>query len=193
MKKHNAPIEQLKQAGIEAQRKLAERGMAMYESFIEQIQKEHPDLILPGIPTYIPRKETIPMCQNILCDILQMWHAKKTDDVKEKENISKFIEFTILYLNHLEEIAQKKKRMMPRLMKELEDIPVLGKVFEPIKQIDVIRTMRQFFVDSFAISIIVNGEVHSTSSYVAWFIKWTKQMSIAWETYGKKGTEKINK
>lgn len=181
IKKH-APIEQLRKAGEEAQKKLVERGLASFENVVEKTQNEHPDLILPGMPSYLPHRWTIKTSQQIMYDIFKMWQFHNKNSKKDKtENITSFIEFCIKEMNHQEETAKKKMDMQGSTLKYLKKVPVLGKIFEPVNQYETIRGIKKFFVDSFAVAIIVNGQTATTSEFAEFFFEWTNKLYEIWE------------
>jgi hypothetical protein len=184
MRKKHAPIEQLRKAGEDAQKKLIERGIASSENIVEKTAKEHPDLILPGMPSYLPHKWTLKTSQRIMYDIFKMWQHKNAKLPKEKdrtESLTAFIEFCIKEMNSQEESAKKKMNMQGSLLKSLKKVPVLGKIFEPINQYETIRGIKKFFVDSFAVAIIVNGEATITSEFAEFFFSWTNKLYTIWE------------
>jgi hypothetical protein len=183
--KSRPPIEQLKEAGEEARKKLVERGILSSENIVERTAKEHPNLVLPGMPSYLPHKWTIKSSQRIMYDIFKMWqfkNAKMKIKLDKTENLSSFIEFCIKEMNRQEETAKKKMEMQGGILKHLKKVPVLGKIFEPINQYETIRGIKKFFVDSFAVGIMVNGEASTTSEFAEFFFKWTNKLYAIWDT-----------
>lgn len=184
-KKRHAPIEQLRKAGQIAYEKLVERGILTHESSIEKIKKEYPDLQLPGIYPYLPHKWTIRSSQRIMYDIFKLWQFKNTDktvvDKKTLENLTMYIEFCVRELNRIEERARQKMKTMEKIIKDVEDAPVLGKVFEPVNQYETTKAIKKFFVDSFALAVMVNGKESSTGEFAEWFFDWTDSLYTVWE------------
>lgn len=170
MKKH-APIKQLKEAGEEARKKLVARGVLSADNLVSMTAKKHPDLILPGMPSYIPHKWTIKSAQRIMYDIFKMWQFKNKvaldspeyqDSIKKTDHLSSFIEFCIKEMNYQEEIAKKKMDTQGSMIKHMKRVPVLGNIFKPVNEHETIKAVKKFFVDSFAVSIIVKGEATTT-------------------------------
>ncbi len=180
MNKKRAPINQLLEAGEEARKKLVERGILSSDNLVERTAKEHPKLILPGMPSYLPHKWTIKSSQRIMYDLFKMWQFE-TKDEKTIENLALFIEFAITEMNKQEETAKKKMDTTGEMIKHIKKVPVLGKIFEPINQYETIRGIKKFFVDSFAVAVIVNGETTSTSGFAKFFFKWTEDLYKIWE------------
>ena len=192
MIKKRAPIEQLLRAGEEAEKKLIERGILSSENVVSKTAKEHPDLILPGMPSYIPHKWTIKSSQRIMYDIIKMWQFRNKDRKKDKtDDIALFIEFCIKEMNKQEEVAKKKMDTQGTMLKYLKKVPVLGKIFEPINQYETIRGVKKFFVDSFAVSIIINGQTTTTGEFAEFFFTWTEKLYSVWKKQDD-GTGKKN-
>lgn len=182
MIKKRAPITQLLEAGEEARKKLVERGLLSSENVVVRTAKEHPKLILPGMPSYIPHKWTIKSSQRIMYDLFKMWQFNTKGENKKTNNLALFIEFAITEMNHQEEVAKKKMEVQEGMLKYLKKVPVLGKIFEPINQYETIRGIKKFFVDSFAVALIVNGEVATTGAFASFFFTWTDELYKIWET-----------
>lgn len=184
MPKKHAPIEQLRAAGEEARRKLIERGVMTEENTVERLMKDRPKLVLPGMPSYIPHKWTIKASQRMMYDLLRMWQSKvsKTKDRRVEEMLPQFIEFSITEMKRQEDIAKKKMDSMPAIFKHLKEIPVIGKIFEPINHYETAKVMNKFFVDSFAVAIMVKGKKVSVSSFAEFFVDWTEELCTIWET-----------
>lgn len=184
--KKRPPIEQLKAAGEEARKKLIERGLMSADNLVEKTAKEHPDLILPGIPSYLPHKWTIKDSQRIMYDIFKMWQFENKNEKKSIENLSLFIEFCIKEMNYQESVAKTKMDSQGNMLKHLKNVPVIGKIFEPVNQYEAIRGIKKFFVDSFAVAIIVNGEAASTSEFAEFFYTWTEKLYKIWNVKDEK-------
>ncbi len=184
MKKQRAPIEQLLKAGEESNRLLIQRGLVSKDNLVERTQKEHPNLILPGIPSYLPHKWTIKDSQRIMYDIFKMWQFKNKKmkaSLDKTEHLASFIEFCITEMNYQEEVAEKKMNNTGRLIKYIKKVPVLGKIFEPINQYETIKGIKKFFVDAFAVAIIVEGETSTTSEFAEFFFDWTNKLYSIWD------------
>jgi len=179
--KRHAPIHQLRKAGQMAYEQLVKKGILTSESSIEKIKKEYPDLHLPGLYPYLPHKWTIKSSERMMYDIFKLWQFECKGEAKKIEDLSAFIEFTIRELNRLEERAKKKMKNMEKIIKDIEDAPVLGKVFEPVNQYETTKAMKKFFVDSFALAVMVNGKESCTGEFAEWFFSWTESLYNVWE------------
>lgn len=184
MKKH-APIEQLRKAGELAKQQLIAKGLMSTDNIDIETAKKHPGLILPGIPSYIPHKWTIQSAQRIMYDILKMWQFSGRAD-KEINNISLFITFCIKEMNHQEAVAKKKMDTTGVLIKYIKKMPVMGKIFEPVNQYETIKALKKFFVDSFAVAIIVKENTATTEDYAEFFFEWTDGLYSTWEKQDSK-------
>lgn len=183
--KHHAPIDQLRKAGNIAYEKLVERGILTHESSIEKIKKEYPDLPLPGLYPYMPHKWTIRSSQRIMYDIFKLWQFENTKkgipDKETIENLTMYIEYCIRELNRIENRAKSKMKNMEKIIKDVEDAPILGKVFEPVNQYETTKAIKKFFVDGFALAIMVNGKESCTGEFAEWFFAWTDSLYTVWE------------
>src|ERR1051326_3682426 len=175
-KKKHAPIEQLRKAGAEARKKLIERGIVTEENSVQRLMKDKPKMILPGIPSYIPHKWTIKASQRLVYDLLKIWQEEAKLSKKNVENLAFFIEFVVAELNKQEFLSKKKMKVMEKMIGRMKNVPVLGKIFEPINQFETTKAMNKFMVDSFAVAIMVNGQVSSTSEFAEWFLDWTNDI-----------------
>lgn len=191
MKKH-APIEQLKKAGEEAHKKLVARGIATQENAVERLMKEKPDLILPGMPSYIPHHDTIRYSQRMMFDLLRLW--KDEHDASKLENLSSFIEFAVTEMNLQESIAKRKIEAMDVKVKNSKKSQTLDKVFEPVNQYETVKAMKKFFVDSFAVCVVVRGKTAQTHEFMNWFLSWSEQLDKIWSKKDdkKRKTEEAN-
>ncbi len=167
------------EAGEEARKKLIEHGVVTDENAVERLMKERPKLMLPGMPSYIPHQWTIKTSQRMMYDLLKMWQFEHGKD--RVENLALFIEYAISEMNNQEEVARMKMQTMEVSLNQMKDIPVLGKVFEPITQHETIKAMSKFFVDAFAVCVVVRGEAAKTSDFATWFLQWTDDLCTIWE------------
>lgn len=177
--KKRAPIEQLKKAGEEATKKLIDKGILSKDNLVERLMKEQPDLILPGIPSYVPHHTTIMYSRRMMFDLLQMW---KTAMMKDKvNNLALFIEFAITELNYHEDIAKRKMVMMEFQINLSEEEKTLGEVFKPVNEYETVKAMKKFFVDAFAVCVVVRGKTANTSDFIHWFLSWSEQLDKLWD------------
>lgn len=178
-RKNRAPIEQLRQAGKVAQEMLVKKGILSEKSIIDEIMTREGAPKLPGIPAYLPHQWTIKASQRIMYDILIMWKEECDGDVVRTENITEFFKFVIAKLRDQEKEYNKEVAKVPRLFKSLKNIPVLKEVFSPLRKKENIQAIQRFFIDSFAVSIVIKSN-HSTSDYANWFVDWTEDMYKIW-------------
>ena len=191
--KRHAPIQQLRKAGQLAYEKLVERGILTHESSIEKIKKEFPELQLPGLYPYIPHKWTIRSSERIMYDIFKLWQFENKFDKKKIDNLTGFIEFTVRELTRMEERAKSKMKNMEKIIKDIEDAPILGKVFEPVNQYETTKALKKFFVDALAVAVMVNGKDSSTGEFAEWFFSWTESLYNVWEKKLDEEKDKANR
>lgn len=179
MKKHRAPQEQLIEAGNQARRMLRERGIEAEELLLDAIMKEDGAPILPGLPPYLPHRWTIKAAQRMMYDLIILWkdHCGKNQD--KLNNVTEFFRFVIKELRKQEKVYAREESRMPKLLKSLKVVPVLKEVFSPMRKRENIAAMQRFFIDSFAVSVIVKNN-HSTAEYANWFIDWTEDLHKLW-------------
>lgn len=188
--KKRAPIEQLIEAGKVAKQMLKDKGIEAKSSVLDDIMKTKGSPTLPGIPTYLPHQWTLKAAQRIMYDLLLMWKEecvahpefsvgthKFTED--RGENITEFFTFVIQELRAQEKDYDKEVQDMPKLIKSLKEVPYLKEIFSPVRKRDNIKAIQRFFVDSFAVAIIVKNN-RSTSEYVNWFLDWTQDLYALW-------------
>lgn len=188
--KKRAPIEQLRIAGEHARQQLIRRGVVSAENLEEQTKLRHPDLVLPGIPSYLPYKWTIKSSQRIMYDLFKIWQFKNKDNPKLVSNLAEFITYCITEMNHQEEIAKKKMEMQQGILSKIKNVPVLSKIFEPVNEYGTIKGVKKFFVDSFAVAIMINGHASTTGEYAEFFFKWTDRLYNVWEEQQNAKTKK---
>lgn len=178
MSKKRAPIEQLLEAGKIAKQMLQDKGLEARKSVLDDIIKKKDGTVLPGIPVYLPHQWTIKAAQRIMYDILLMWKAECSDN-GTCENVSLFFGFLITQLREQEKEYEKEVKAQPTLIKSLKEVPLLKDVFSPVRKRDNIKAIQRFFVDSFAVSIVLKNN-HSTSEFANWFVDWTQDLYSLW-------------
>lgn len=179
MTKKRAPIEQLLEAGKIAKQMLQDKGLEARKSVLDDIIKKKDSPVLPGIPVYLPHQWTLKAAQRIMYDILLMWKEECKGDEKVCENVTSFYTFLITKLREQEKEYNDEVKEQPNLIKSLKEIPVLKDVFAPVRKRDNIKAIQRFFVDSFAVSIVLKNN-HSTSEFANWFLDWTQDLYILW-------------
>jgi hypothetical protein len=188
--KKRAPIEQLKAAGKVAQQMLKDKGLEAQTSILDDILTTKGAPTLPGIPTYLPHQWTLKAAQRIMYDIILLWReeckttpnyaiAGVTYTEGREENITEFFTFVISKLREQEKEYDEDVSNMPTLLKSLKTIPLLKDVFSPVRKLENIKAIQRFFVDSFAVAIIVRNN-QSTTDYVNWFLDWTQDLYSLW-------------
>lgn len=190
MEKKRPPLQQLIEAGKEAEKLLRERGIHTAESAIDRILAEN-KVVLPGIPAYLPHRWTLKTARGYMKDIIRLWVDKNKDNQKKQENTTNFFSFLVKQLNELEEEAQKEVDNMPRILKAMKDrkLPV-HKVFSSWQKLETTQAITRFMVDSFAVSMVVK-EHHMTTEFVEWFMKWTMDLEAYWIKNEKKDGQPI--
>lgn len=185
MAKKRQKRKELLQAGNVARELLEEKGLqhTPEKSVIDQILASKNAPLLPGIPAYLPRVDTIHVGRWLVRCAAREWQAKTKDNPKRQGNAIEFFRFFMGIFEELERkvgaqiVAHKeilenaKKKNMSYSIKE---------IFEPVQQRTYIRGLRTFILDSFAVSIVAkrNGD---TSEYVEWFLgHWTEQLLLYW-------------
>lgn len=188
--KKRAPIEQLLKAGKIAKQMLKDKGIEAKESVLDEILKTKGAPPLPGIPTYLPHQWTLKAAQRIMYDLLLLWkqECEKNPTYKigthsmtegRAENIVEFFTFVISELRDQESQYQKEVDNMPTLLKSLKEVPYLKDIFSPVRKQENIKAIQRFFIDSFAISIVLKAN-HCTSDYANWFLDWTQDLYLIW-------------
>lgn len=178
MEKKHAPIEELREAGKEANRLLREKGIHTRESTIDRILKEN-KTVLPGIPAYLPHRWTLQESRRYMRDIIRLWVEKNKKNQKRQENTSAFFAFLVTEMTRIEEEAQKKVNETPTLLKSLTEKLWVWRVFTPLRILETTQAITRFMVDSFAVSMVVK-EHHTTTEFAEWFMKWTLEMETFW-------------
>jgi hypothetical protein len=194
-KKLRAPTEQLREAGKVARQMLVKKGFIAEKSIIDGLLKKKGAPKLPGIPPYIPRPDTIKVTQRVMRDLVIMWKDEcvrnpsykaldRTLTEGKDQNITEFFKFVLASLDEREEKFDKdmKKMKTTYINKVINDVPVIKEIFYPMRNKENLSALHHFFIDSFALSIIIKSN-HNTSSYLNWFLDWTEEMYKLWSNY----------
>lgn len=179
MKKKHAPIEQLREMEKIGREMLVKRGLIAKESIIDKMVADPNAPMLPGLVPYLPHDATLKLSQRMMYDLLREWQFENKEE-KDQENVAEFFKFVIKRLDDIEkkyrkEIKQKNKTINKGLKKKR----TLHKLFNSIERSEATQGMNKFFVDSFAISIIVKSN-DTTSQYAEWFLNWTDELYKLW-------------
>lgn len=185
-KKKRAPIEQLRQAGKIAKEMAIKRGLRTENSVIDDILQNANAPKLPGIPSYLPHEWTLKAAQRIMYDLLVMWRDETKEDAKRAENITAFWTFVIQQLRAQEKVFDEEMKDMPRLVKMSATAPLLKDIFGPMRKKENVKAIQHFFVDAFAVSIVIKSNV-CVSDFVNWFVDWTEELYKFWIKPVEKG------
>lgn len=170
---------------------LQEKGFEAKESILDKIMQTEGMPILPGIPTYLPHRWTLKKAQQIMYDLLLLWkqECEKKGKKKDPENITEFFKFVVGELRKQELVYEKEIARMPKLLKSLKNVPVLKDVFLPADKKDTVHAIQRFFIDSFAVAIVLKNN-HATSEYANWFLDWTQELDTLWLSQKERDTLK---
>jgi hypothetical protein len=190
-KKKHAPIDQLRQMSSFVKQLLVQRGIHTKRSMVDEILNTKGAPQLPGMPAYIPHKFVIRSAQQMFRDFLVMWieECKKDDSSTRKEDVIEFWKFMVTELRQQEHMINREIVNMPEMVKKMKDIPYIKDVFSPLQKKDVVKAMHRFFVDSFAVAVILKNNT-TTSTYANWFLDWTNELYDIWLTPEQKKNEK---
>lgn len=183
-RKKRAPLKQLKYAARIARAHLLKKGLITEESSIDRIKKEYPHIKLPGLYSYIPHKETLIRGQQGMRDLFKLWVFTNTSngvtDTSKVDNFPLFIDFMYGEMEKIEKKAKNKERMTEKIIKDSEDIPLLGDIFAHTNLYSAAKAMKKFYVDSFAVFVWDQGQDLTTGEFAEWFFKWTNDLHDIW-------------
>ena len=190
-KKTRAPIKQLREAGKIIKELLIKKGLQSEKEIISEILNTKDAPLLPGQhSSYIPRPWTIQSSQRMLYDILILWKDKCKDNSSKKENITEFWKFVVKELRDQIHLANQELVNMPKMLKQMGGVPLLKDVFSPMQKKDTLKAMQKFFIDSFAIAVVLKNHT-SVSSYANWFLDWTNDLNKLWIKPEDRKNEKV--
>jgi hypothetical protein len=172
MSKKHAPIEQLREAYDFAMKRMAELGVVAPgdASVIDSIFKDKDAPILPGVPAYLPYSWTIDVSLTMLSIITTRWIRKNRKKDVIINNIDSFFKFVVGELD--KEEARIISGIRDTVDKEVYDTKLLYKR-------DSLRGVRQFLIDSFAVSIVSKSN-DDVPSYLEWVADWSNQLKSYW-------------
>ncbi len=181
MRKKRPPIKQLREAGRVAQEMLVQRGLQAKDSIIDNILNTRDAPALPGVPAYLPRPWTIESAQRMFRDLLVIWISKcREKDVNQNsEDITEFWKFLVKEMRDQVTGINQEIVEMPRLLKQMKKVPFVKDIFSPMQKKETLKVMQRFFIDSFAIAIVLKNH-SSVSAYANWFLDWTQQLNQLW-------------
>lgn len=177
--KKRLPIKKLREEGAKATEMLKERGIIARESIIEEIAKKEDAPALPGIPPYLPHEWTLKASQRMMYDLLVIWRDENKKKGDRVENITEFFKFVVSELRKQEEKYKKQVDVMPSMFKKMRNNPTVKDVFSPLRKMENTHAIQRFFIDSFAVAIILKNN-HTVSDYANWFLDWTEKMYSLW-------------
>ena len=122
-----------------------------------------------------------------------MWTFKNKDDDVATERLSDFVVFAIEEMNKIESTSKKKMETQKGLQKYLKKSENVGKILEPIAQQQITSAITKFFVDSFAVGIVANGEATTTAEFAEFFFDWTNKLYKIWEVHNDTTTKETTK
>jgi hypothetical protein len=190
MKKKRLPITQLKEAGEIARKMLVERKIIAEDSILDKLRNDKSMPVLPGIPEYLPHQWTIKASQQMMYDLLLMW-KDKCKNPKKVENITEFFKFLVNEMQVQIKKFQKEEKAMAKRIKSIDEVPVLREIFSPIQKKETAKAIQRFFVDSFAVAVMLKNQ-SSTSEYAVWFLEWTQDMDKLWSKREKEKTHDVH-
>jgi hypothetical protein len=106
----------------------------------------------------------------MMFDLLSEWLSITKEKPKKQENVSEFFKFVIKRMD--EELAKAKLEIRKAARTKNYDFRILHRK-------DITDGIKKFFIDSFAVAVMVKNN-DSTTSYLKWFDEWTKQLISLW-------------
>lgn len=176
-RKYRPPISQLRESAQMARKILVEKNIEKKDSIFKALAEDSDAPVLPGIHPYIPHRWVLDAARMAIMDITTDW-AKKNKNEGEQEKIGPFFRFGIKRL----EAEEKKWKDLSR-KNQIEDSrnEPLSEIFSPVRKWQSAAALKQFIVDSFAVSVIVKSN-DDVTSYLDWFInQWTPSLNKLWD------------
>ncbi len=175
------PIEQLRAAGKWAKEQLIKKGILAKDSILDKIAHEKDAPLLPGYSiTYLPHRWTLQASQHMMKDFLSIWIDEcQKKNPNDAEDVVKFFTFLVHELHRQEKKVDREIKEMSKTINNMSSVPLLKDVFSPLRKKETIRSMHRFFVDSFAVAIILKNNT-TTSQFANWFLDWTQQLYLLW-------------
>jgi hypothetical protein len=177
------PIEQLKNAARVANELLVKKHIMHKDNMLERIARDPRAPLLPGLPPYLPHKFTIDAARQAIFIILREWADKHKGDEDKQENASLFFYFVVKRMSLEERKFKSQMKQVKRNAQAKKDEGLtLYQIFSPMKRYQHTIALNKFFVDSFAVFVIVKGK-SSTTEYAEWFLgEWTPSLMLLWKT-----------
>lgn len=184
--KKRAPLSQLRAMAQQAFQMLKDKKVVHESNVLEELAKDANAPILPGLPSYLPHRWTIRAAQQSMLILMKDWVRKTNHDLILQENASEFFKFVVARMQDQERKFKKEIKKNEKIVKDMREMPLIADIFSPVRKRQTTRSMHKFFIDSFAISVIVhmNG---STGDYADWFLNdWTPALYKLWSSKEKK-------
>lgn len=186
-----APMKQLHDVSKKIHDLLVQKGVSRNENVLEEIAGKAGGPLLPGLPQYLPHKFTIEVSRQAMYLIIKDWIQLHEGDEAAQEKVHDFFAFVIKRIK-FENKKFKQQKTGLEVLDKMNTVPAINTVFSSAQKMKAAMGLQKFFVDSFAIFIIVNNG-GSTTDYTEWFLgEWTPELYRLWvkkedrETNGKK-------
>ena len=188
MKKKHLPKKQLLEMKKVVKEMSIKRGLRIDKSFIDEITHDTSKTVLPGLPPYLPHQWTIKASQRMMYDLLILWRIERKG--VDEDNITDFFKFVIAEFDTQLATAKKEMEEVPKLFSTVDNVPVLKDVFAPLQKKQTTTALQKFYVDSFAIAVMVKQN-DTVSDYAEWFLDWTEELDKYWTNSENNATDNI--
>lgn len=174
-------MSQLRDAGKAAFAMLVQKRVVHQKNVLEEISKDANAPILPGLPSYLPHRWTIDASRNAMLALLREWAESHKGDEAAQERVSDFFWFVVKRMKREERrFKSEMKRTESEVFRGVKEARLVSDIFSPVRKHQTARGLHKFFVDSFAIFIIVRAQ-GTTSEYAEWFLgEWTPSLHGLW-------------
>ncbi len=179
--KKRAPIAQLKEAGNRAFALLVEKRVVHHRNVLEDIARDANAPILPGIPSYLPHRWTIDAARQAMFVLMEEWIKENDGNEEMQEKAPDFFYFVVKRMKLKErEYKREVKREEFKAFSNMKEARLISDIFSPVRKHQTAKGLNKFFVDSFAIFIIVKAQ-GTTTEYAEWFLgEWTPSLYKLW-------------
>jgi hypothetical protein len=184
-KKKRLPIEQLRETAKLAEEILRNKNIHTKNSTLAEIAAQN-DIRLPGLPPYLPHRESLMQARRIMADLLIVWINETKGESAKREDHKAFFNFLVTEMARIEHKFKEQNDRMPEFFKALKGTVLLNKVFKPMQEMETAHTMAQFLIDSFNVFVSLHmdgdGSVPNfpVSDYIFWFDEWTHRLDHYW-------------
>ena len=174
--------DKLVQSGKLANEMLIKRGLQRKETLSELLAMVDNPPVLPGMPQYLPHKNVLVQAANMMYNFALDWKKENVKNPKREDDI---VEFTTYIVKSFQRLTKKYKRecnrVSSRISKLKHKVPTVAELFKPLTLKQNSYALNKFFIDSFAVAIIVK-KYDNTSDYVDWFLNdWILNLYKIWE------------